>query len=70
MSGVLEVKTREIRCIHYKCHGECALGKDADFYGLCQTCPSYKKLPGGKPARTDNRAKKLDKIRKKEARYE
>ena len=62
------MKTREVQCEFYICHGECTKGKDADFYGLCQTCPQYKKLPGGKPARTDNRAKKLEKIRHKEER--
>ena len=25
------MKTREIACQHYKCHGSCDLGKDADF---------------------------------------
>ena len=59
-------RVREIACIHYKCHGECDLGKEADFYGHCQTCKTYKKLPGGKLARVDNRRKKMDKIMKKE----
>ena len=59
-------RTREIACIHYKCEGECALGKDATFRGHCQICPTYKKLPGGKPARTDNRKQKLDRIMRKE----
>lgn len=62
-------KTREIACIHYKCEHNCDLGKDACFRGLCQTCPTYKKLPGGKPARVDNRRKKMDKIIKKERWY-
>lgn len=60
------MKTREIACQHYKCHGSCVLGKDADFYGHCQTCKNYKPIKGGKPARVDNRKKKLDKIQKKE----
>lgn len=59
-------KTREIACQHYKCEKNCDLGKEAEFYGLCQTCPTYKKLAGGKPARVDTRRKKLDKIWKKE----
>ena len=59
-------KTREIVCLHYISKGNCDLGKDAEFYWLCQTCPSYKKKPGAKPARVDNRKKKLDKILKKE----
>jgi len=59
-------KTREIVCLHYISKGNCNLGKDAEFYGLCQTCPSYKKKPGAKPARVDNRKKKLERILKKE----
>ncbi len=59
-------RTRELVCIHYKAKGECDLGKKAEFYGLCQTCPSYKKKPGAKPARTDNRRRKLEKYRKHE----
>ena len=59
-------KTREIVCIHYISKGNCDLGKDAEFYGLCQTCPQYRKKPGSKQARVDNRKKKLDKIRRKE----
>ena len=59
-------KTREIACIHYVCNGKCDLGKEADLYGHCQTCPTYKKKPGGKPARTDNRREKMDRILRKE----
>lgn len=59
-------RDREIACIHYSCEGVCALGKDAEFRGHCQTCKTYKKLPGGKPARVDTRRRKLDKISKKE----
>ena len=59
-------KTREIVCVHYINKGNCDLGKNAEFYGLCQTCPQYRKRPGSKPARVDNRKKKLDKIRRKE----
>ena len=59
-------KTREIVCIHYISKGNCDLNKNAEFYGLCQTCPQYRKKPGSKPARVDNRKKKLDKIRRKE----
>ena len=53
-------KTREIQCKNYICHGQCKLGKDADFYGLCQTCPSYRKASGKAPARTDQRQQKLN----------
>ena len=59
-------KGREIACIHYKCEGECDLGQEASFRGHCQICPTYKKLPGGKPARTDNRRQKMDRIMRKE----
>ena len=59
-------KTREIVCLHYISKGNCDLGKNAEFYGLCQTCPSYKKKPGSKPVRVDNRKKKLERILKKE----
>ena len=59
-------KTREVVCLHYISKGNCDLGKNAEFYGLCQTCPSYKKKSGSKPARVDNRKKKLDKILKQE----
>ena len=60
------MKDREIACIHYINEGNCALGKDATFRGHCQTCKNYRKLPGGKVARTDNRRKKLDRIARKE----
>ena len=59
-------KTREIPCIHYKCKGECDLGKKAEFYGLCQTCPSYSPLRHGKPARIDTRKQRIERARKKE----
>lgn len=59
-------KTREIACIHYICEGECDLGKEGTFRKQCQVCRSYKKNPGGKPARTDNRRQKLDRINRKE----
>ena len=59
-------KTREIQCVHYVCEGNCDLGKDGTFRHQCQTCKTYKKKPGGKPARTDNRRQKLDRIQRKE----
>lgn len=62
------MRTREIQCANYICHNNCKLGKKADFYGLCQTCPKYVKMAGAKPARTDNRKRKLDKIERKERR--
>lgn len=59
-------KTREIACVHYICEGNCDLGKEGTFRKHCQICKTYKKIPGGKPARTDNRRQKMDKINKKE----
>lgn len=59
-------KVREIACIHYKYHGCCDLGKNADFYGHCQTCPTYSAKKGGRPARVDRRKQKQEKINKKE----
>lgn len=61
-------RTRELPCIHYICAHNCDLDKDAEFYGLCQTCPSWKPRKGSKPARTDNRKQKMEKIRKKDMR--
>ena len=59
-------KTREIACVHYKAEGSCDLGKDGTFRGHCQICPSYKKKPGAKPARTDTRRQKAERIMRKE----
>lgn len=58
--------TREIPCIHYICERNCDLSKQGTFRKKCQTCPTYKKKPGAKPARTDNRKQKLDRIYRKE----
>ena len=54
-------KTREIACIHYKAEHDCDLGKEGTFYKQCQICRTYKKLPGGKSARTDNRRQNNEK---------
>ena len=59
-------KDRTIACIHYVNENNCDLGKPCEFWGHCQTCKTYKKKPGGLPARTDNRRQKLQKIQKKE----
>ena len=59
-------KGREIACIHYVCEGNCDLGKDARFRGHCQTCKTYSPLRHGKPARTDNRRQKMERILRKE----
>lgn len=59
-------RNREIACVHYKAEGVCDLGKEGTFRHQCQFCKNYKKLPGGKPARTDRRAQKLERINRKE----
>ena len=63
-------KTREIQCIYYVCEGNCDLGKEGTFRKHCQTYKTYKKLPGGNPARTDNRRQKMDRIMRKERYYD
>lgn len=62
------MREREIACEFYQAEHQCTKGKDAEFHGMCQHCGLYRKLPGGKPARTDNRKRKLAKIDKKEMR--
>ena len=59
-------RDREIACIHYRAEGACDLGKEGTFRKHCQICKTYKKLPGGKPARTDNRRHKQERIMRKE----
>lgn len=58
-------KTREIQCIHYINEGNCDLGKEGTFRKHCQTCKTYKKLPGGKPARIDTRKQRKEAFDKK-----
>jgi hypothetical protein len=60
------MKDRVIVCEHYVNEGTCDLGKEGTFWHHCQTCGSYKKKAGAKPARTDNRKQKLDRIRRRE----
>lgn len=60
------MKDREIACQHYIHEHNCDLGKEAEFYGRCQTCKTYSAKRGGKAARTDNRKQKLDRIMRKE----
>ena len=59
-------RDREIACIHYRAEGVCDLGKEGTFRKHCQICKTYKRLPGGKPARTDNRRHKQERIMRKE----
>ena len=60
------MKIREIACKHYAAEGQCKLGKEGTFYKACHHCRVYSKLPGGKPARVDNRQRKRNKIDKME----
>ena len=60
------MKDREIACVHYKAEGNCDLCKDCTFRGHCQICPSYSPLRHGRPARTDNRRQKAERIMRKE----
>ena len=53
-------KTREIVCVHYICEHQCELDKKAEFYGLCQTCPSYLRKNGAKPNRVNTKKKKIE----------
>lgn len=59
-------KTREIACIHYISKGECDLDKEGTFRKQCQICKQYRKLPGGKPARTDDRRQRQERRMRKE----
>ena len=59
-------KDREIQCVHYIAEKHCDLGKEGTFRKACQTCKTYSALRGGKPARTDNRRQKMDRIMRKE----
>lgn len=63
-------KDREIVCTYYTYEGgPCdKRGISAHFRGECQTCRHYSKLTGAKPARTDNRKQKMNKIQRKEMR--
>lgn len=66
IGGIVMAKTREIACIHYKAEGVCDLGKEGTFRRQCQKCKTYKAIPGGKPARTDTRKKRLERIQRKD----
>lgn len=64
------MKTREIVCQYYTYEGgPCKKrGIDAHFRKECQTCKYWNPLKGAKPARTDNRRSKKEKINKREMR--
>ena len=53
-------------CIHYMHDHNRDLGKDGEFWGHCQTCPTRKKNPGAGPARPNLKRKKLERARQKE----
>lgn len=59
-------KTKEIQCKYYICEGKCFLGKEANFYGICQKCKKYVALKGTKPNRKNNKHKRLEEIRTRE----
>jgi hypothetical protein len=61
-------KDREISCIYYEAERHCRLGKEGTFRKYCQHCQCYKAVRGGQPARTDTRASRLARIRRKEDR--
>ena len=52
-------------CIHYRYEGCCDLGKNCEFWGHCQTCPSHRPKKGAS-IRKDYRSKKKNDIYKKE----
>lgn len=52
-------------CIHYICEHNCDLGKECEFWGHCQTCPSHSPKKGCKK-REDLRRKKKERIARKE----
>ena len=63
-------RDREIQCRSYICEGQCSKGREGTFRKACQVCNKYVPLRGAAPARTDNRAHKLNKINKREMRRE
>lgn len=64
------MKDREIACIHYLNEGNCALGKEGTFRKQCQICKTYKKVPGGQPARKNLKREKNDKFMKDRRNWE
>lgn len=60
------MKTREIVCEHYQWEGSCSLGRESEFFGYCQHCPDYKAKKGAKPARVNNKRKKLERGKRRE----
>ena len=62
-------RDRERACIFYTYEGgPCKRrGISAHFREECQTCKYWKPIKGGRPARTDNRRKKMERIQRKES---
>lgn len=60
------MQDREIACIHYVREGECDLGHKGTFRKACQKCKQYSSIPGGRPARKNNRRQKNERYNKKE----
>lgn len=60
------MKDRELVCEFYICEGQCKKGKAGTFRDACQHCDGYRPVRGSRPARIDNRKKKMDKIMRKE----
>lgn len=61
-------KDREVACKYYIAEYQCFKMREGSFHDYCQRCDAYEPIPGGRPARTDNRKKKRDKISKREMR--
>ena len=64
------MKDREVACMHYVCEGNCDLGKEGTFRKHCQTCKTYKAIPGGKVARPNLKREKTAKFMKDKRNWE
>lgn len=59
---------RNIICRFYECKGVCSKGKkECGVWKEMQTCPFYEKKKGSKPMRVNNKAKKLDRAKRKDS---
>ena len=54
------------QCLHYINEGNCDLGKECEFWGHCQTCPTWKRKPGAKNPKPDLRKQREARRMKKE----
>lgn len=64
-----KMKDREIACEYYKYEGCCSKGREGTFRKACQKCDKYVPKRGTRPARTDNRRKKLENIDRRENKW-